>query len=152
MITFYSNRTSPIKAGQRDRSYVWMVPADGGEPQSVAPGTQPDWSPDGRWITFGRRGGIWRASLDGSTVEEVVSPSSTVGRWAPDGKKLYYMSTALDNIWSMSLADGSKQPFTDLQGRPGQLGFLALATDGEYVYFTWRQDLSDIWLMDVVQE
>jgi len=30
------------------------------------------------------------------------------------------------------------------------LGFLALATDGEFLYFTWQVRLGDIWVMDVV--
>jgi hypothetical protein len=25
------------------------------------------------------------------------------------------------------------------------------ASDGEFLYFTWRDDLGDIWVMDVVQ-
>jgi Tol biopolymer transport system component len=144
-ITFYSSRTLPPE--------VWIISADGGEPRSVAPGGQPDWSPDGRWIAFTRRGeGIWRASLDGRIVEEFVSSSDGVARFAPDGRQIYYLSNTLDNIWSMSLENGSKQQVTDLQGRAGQLCFLALATDGDYLYFTWRQDLGDIWVMDVVQE
>jgi hypothetical protein len=27
-----------------------------------------------------------------------------------------------------------------------------LATDGKYLYFTWRGDMGDIWVMDVVYE
>jgi hypothetical protein len=41
---------------------------------------------------------------------------------------------------------------TDLAGRPGKLGPYALATDGAFLYFTWRLDESDIWVMDVVPE
>ncbi len=37
------------------------------------------------------------------------------------------------------------------RGRVGQLGLYALATDGIYVYFTWRQDVGDLWVMDVVR-
>jgi hypothetical protein len=28
----------------------------------------------------------------------------------------------------------------------------ALATDGEHLYFSWREDVGDIWVMDVVYE
>jgi len=38
---------------------------------------------------------------------------------------------------------------TDLVGRPGQLGS-HLATDGDYLYFTWQEALGDIWVRDVV--
>ena len=39
-----------------------------------------------------------------------------------------------------------------LSHRGYDIGALSLATDGKYLYFTWRQDLGDIWVMDVVQE
>ena len=38
------------------------------------------------------------------------------------------------------------------EGRPGGLGQIALATDGDYIYFTWMVDISDIWVADVVDE
>jgi hypothetical protein len=42
------------------------------------------------------------------------------------------------------------RPLTDLAGRRGTLGSQQLpATDGAFLYFTWRDDLGDIWVMDV---
>jgi hypothetical protein len=29
---------------------------------------------------------------------------------------------------------------------------MSLATDGEYLYFTWEEDFGDIWVMDVEWE
>ncbi len=40
----------------------------------------------------------------------------------------------------------------DLTGRPGEVGGLSLDTDGEFLYFTWQEDLGDIWVMDVVTD
>ena len=34
----------------------------------------------------------------------------------------------------------------------GTIDANALATDGRFVYFTWRDDIADIWVMDVVQK
>ena len=46
--------------------------------------------------------------------------------------------------------DGTgERPVTELRGRRGYLESLSLATDGKYLYFTWGEDLSDIWVMDV---
>ena len=42
------------------------------------------------------------------------------------------------------------RPVTDFEGRPGGLGQVALATDAEYIYFTWMVDIADIWVADVV--
>ncbi len=52
------------------------------------------------------------------------------------------------NIWRVS-ADGKREePVTQLTGKRGVLG-ANIANDGKYVYFTWREDVSDIWMMDL---
>ena len=58
----------------------------------------------------------------------------------------------MGNLWRYRVEDGVEEPFTDLSGRRGRLGELALATDDQYVYFTWEDDIGDIWIMDFVQE
>jgi hypothetical protein len=37
---------------------------------------------------------------------------------------------------------------TRLDGRRGTIGFFV--TDDRYLYFNWREDEGDIWVMDVV--
>ena len=37
-------------------------------------------------------------------------------------------------------------------GRRGRLALQALATDGEHLYFSWQEDIGDIWVMDVEKE
>jgi hypothetical protein len=32
------------------------------------------------------------------------------------------------------------------------LGSFALATDGRYLFFTWEEDLGDLWTMDVERQ
>ena len=44
-----------------------------------------------------------------------------------------------------------ERPVTDFTGRPGTLGVFGLATDGSYLYFTWDEDIGDLWVMDVVE-
>ena len=41
---------------------------------------------------------------------------------------------------------------TDLAGRAGAIGTFGLAVvDANYIYFTWRENLLDIWVMDVIE-
>ena len=40
---------------------------------------------------------------------------------------------------------------TDLTGRRGSL-LESLASDGQYLYFAWHEDIGDIWVMDVVTD
>jgi hypothetical protein len=45
-----------------------------------------------------------------------------------------------------------ERPVTDLAGKRGSLGTEVLATDGQYLYFAWEEDLGDIWVMDADSE
>jgi hypothetical protein len=38
-----------------------------------------------------------------------------------------------------------------LKGRRGSIGNV-FANDDRYLYFTWREDVGDIWVMDVVSD
>ena len=58
----------------------------------------------------------------------------------------------MGSIWELSLDNGDERPMTDLVGKRGTLGGDALATDGEHLYFTWAEDVGDLWVMDVVRE
>ena len=51
---------------------------------------------------------------------------------------------------SRSLESGTERTIASLEGKPGSLGRFALATDENYLYFTWDENVGDIWVMDVV--
>ena len=50
---------------------------------------------------------------------------------------------------NLHLATKKERRLTDLAGRRGSMGFQTPSTDGKYIYFTWRDDLGDIWVIDV---
>jgi Tol biopolymer transport system component len=116
------------------------------------------WSPDGRWITFvslGRDGGrILGLPAGGGPPELLTGAGVGFHAWAPEGDSLYALGVEdlAGNIWEISLTEGQTRPVTDLSGRDGAPGSEALTTDGAYLYFTWEEDLGDIWVMDVVRE
>ena len=62
------------------------------------------------------------------------------------------MEERANDIWVLTPADGAERPITDFAERRGNLSARAFATDGDYVYFTWEEDLGDIWVMDVVTD
>ena len=61
-------------------------------------------------------------------------------------------SISTENFWSYIVEDETERRLTEFSGRRGQLGWVALATDGKYLYFTWEEDLGDLWVMDVARE
>ncbi len=140
---------------------IGVVAVEGGEVRVLSPNgdqRRPQWSPDGRWLTFVStrppQNRLWRMPAQGGPAEMVSGGSAYAHRWSPDGSHIYLtgVSERAGTIWEMAPDGTRERPVTDLRGRRGYLEPLSLATDGRYLYFTWGEDLSDIWVMDVVRE
>ena len=69
-------------------------------------------------------------------------------------EKIYFVGAGerKTDLWMVSLDDGKEHAVTDFSSRRGSVGFVALATEGTYLYFTWEEHLGDIWVMDVVTD
>ncbi len=83
--------------GEGDRSEIWRIDANGGNPMMLAPAIPfaiPICSSDGKWVTF--RGddppAIFRISIDGGKPQQVQLPSHAMGgaSISPDGKIISY--------------------------------------------------------------
>ena len=145
-------------SGRKGNMDLWVIPSQGGEARQVtrhpARDVEPQWSPDGTWLLFSsdRTGDfrLWRVSAQGGTPAPLTQGSAMISRWSLDRKTIYFTGWGeqAGNLWVVS-ADGShERPVTDFTGRRGSIGW-ALATDGQYLYFTWEVDIGDLWVMDV---
>ncbi len=114
----------------------------------------PTWSPDGKWIAYSFENTFWRIPAEGGGPEPLGSTPGNFARFTPDGRNLLVTNIGDDagNIWAIDVETKKARPITNLTGRPGGLGQIALATDGAYIYFTWMEDIGDIWVADVVHE
>jgi TolB protein len=132
---------------------LWVVDANGGEPRLLAEnaGGKAQWSPDGSSIVFNRNGEVWGMSAAGGEEERISRGPSGQVRWSPDGELLYRAGSReqSDRLWVLSPSDGQEYVVADLRGRRGGVAY-DLATDGSHLYFTWTENLGDIWVMDVV--
>ena len=150
-IAFRSERT-----GSSD---IWVVSADGREERPIAPDAAPDyapsWSRDGAWIAFGsHRGGqprLWRAPFPEGAPEPVVAGALFALRWSHGDGRIYYGGTDhnVSEIWSIAPGEQAPKRLATLTGRRGSIGSQPPAIDARYVYFPWREDPADIWVMDV---
>lgn len=134
--------------------------ADGGNQRQLTHDPAGDyggsWSPDGKWLAFfSNRSGrmqIWRVLAEGGGEPELLSRGSGVSpTWCRDGERIVFVGSEerIGNLWILSLKNRSERPLTNLTGKRGTLGYMPPATDGRFVYFTWRDDLGDIWVTEV---
>lgn len=153
-VAFVSYRTG--------KSEVWITSMDGGPPRQLTKTSYIigwlDWSPDGSWISYmeyryGSGPRLMKVPVSMGKPQQVGDVPIWKHVWAgPD--EIYYVSIAkpqAGNVWTLSVDSGETRPLTDLSEKQGTLGGEALDTDGQYVYFTWEEDLGDLWLMDVVR-
>jgi Tol biopolymer transport system component len=80
---------------------------------TVAGAQRPQWSPDGRRITFQADSGIYTANADGAQLTHIAAagPLASAPSWSPDGTKLLYQSITdagqIRQLWTIN-ANGSE--------------------------------------------
>ena len=138
-------------ASTRDGAMVvWIVSAEGGEPRKVGAGNTSDWSPDSKRLALRGRGGIELVDAEGGEPEQ-ISEGGANPRWSPDGREVYF-GRQPRAFYAFSVETSDERQLADLSGKRGFLGAFGLATDGRYLYFSWQEDVGDIWVMDVVMD
>ncbi|QOY88577.1 S9 family peptidase [Paludibaculum fermentans] len=89
------------------RTQVWLAKAAGGAPlqltQNAKGASAPQWSPDGKWISFvANRDGkkhIWLIAPQGGEAWQLTSGEAEVQayEWSPDGKKIAFTSSGAES-------------------------------------------------------
>ena len=69
--------------------------------------------------------------------------------WSPDGARIYVDSDGTKLV-EVLLVDRSERVVANFFGREGRIG--DIDTDGRFLYFSWVEEIGDIWVMDVVTE
>jgi Tol biopolymer transport system component len=143
-------------------SSQWVVSIENGESVQMpgfGQGNSPlDWSHDGRWSVFSSRRpsqqspSIFRATAEGDDWQQLSKGPGLEPVWSPDDREIYFHgdNERAGNLWAVSLADHRERPVTALTGRRGSMVVHTPATDGRRLFFSWREDDGDIWVMDVV--
>lgn len=135
---------------------LWVTGATGGRSRLIAPapGLYADWGP-GAHILFASQQRLWLASATAGERPRVLR-TGPVGkpRWSPDASRIYVAGAAEreGNFFAISADGTGEHAVTNLAGHRGAPGPNALATDGKFLYFTWDEDLGDLWVMNAVSQ
>jgi dipeptidyl aminopeptidase/acylaminoacyl peptidase len=90
--------TAAVMAGEKSEmlTHLWIANADGTDARAFTSGdkssSNPQWSPDGRWILFTSRrlehNNLWRIRADGGEAEQLSDLKSGIGSFqpSPDGQ------------------------------------------------------------------
>ncbi|MBL8861766.1 MAG: S9 family peptidase [Planctomycetes bacterium] len=90
--------------------------------------SDPEVSPDGRWVLFSVRDtdveanrgrvDLWLAAVDGTSVRQLTAhpENDSSGRWSQDGRSVLFLSPrgGSSQVWRLSLDGGEPLPVTDL--------------------------------------
>jgi dipeptidyl aminopeptidase/acylaminoacyl peptidase len=109
--------------------------------------SDPQVSPDNKWIVFVRRqvdleanrmrADLWLLGTDGTDLRRLTShpENDTNPRWSPDDKLIWFVSgrSELAQVWRIRVDGGEAQQITHL---PLDVANLAVSPDGRYLAFT----------------
>jgi len=129
---------------------IYTIPSNGGVPQEVLEDSRseadPDWSPDGKAIIYGRTPEYMAEDSTPKAIQIVDLKTKTSAtlpgseglfspRWSPDGR--YVVALPLDQR-KLMLYDMTSKKWTEIAG--GRFNNPVWSKDGAYVYF---QSLTD---------
>lgn len=110
--------TDPLRAENRSKSDLWIIPAAGGEARQLTHSPKNDrharWSPDGRWIVFeSTRGGslqLWIMPVDGGEPRQLTTISTEAGNpvWSAQGDKIAFVSAVFPEFSEKAFAESDK--------------------------------------------
>jgi Tol biopolymer transport system component len=152
------------KSGYLD---IVVMRPDGSDSQVIAEGSDPAWSPSGRYLAYDRDCGtgptpyacseVWRLTVDRPGHALQLSPSALFAEypdWSPDGRQIAFdgspHSTRDADIYVMPASGGTATPLTHSRADEEDPSWSPDGTRIAYSSFgpNWNRDSPDIYVMN----
>jgi Tol biopolymer transport system component len=72
------------------KTSLWVLNPDGSEKRLVRNGTDPSWSPHGRWVAFTRKEQIWVVDTRTGRTRRLTTKGGERPAWSPDGRRIAF--------------------------------------------------------------
>jgi dipeptidyl aminopeptidase/acylaminoacyl peptidase len=116
-------------------SALFVLSPDGSRRRLARRGTDPSWSPRGRWIAFARAGQIWVVRSQGGRPKQLTRKGGESPAWSPDGRYIAFLRGSRDPaakaakyLWVLDRRGGRARRLGDEPVEPvgyGPSGFYA---------------------------
>jgi Tol biopolymer transport system component len=130
---------------------IWKVPSGGGHAVQISKqGERPAESSDGQHVFFIRNGWLWRCSTDGATEDQVQGmPQVGWDRWVPFGSDIYFVCNSNQKTICSFNVDTAKMHtvFQMDKEPPGYTGGISVSSDGKWLLFPQRDEISSDLMM-----
>lgn len=129
---------------------IWAVRTIGGPAWRVVEGSNPELSPDGKWVLFTKEGQIFRAAVTQtaqmSEMDKGLKPfikewgTQSNPRWSPDGSRIAFVTNRVDHGFIAIYTVKTRKvhymaPYVDFDGSP------TWSADGKQIAFLRRPGL-----------
>lgn len=156
-LSFFDLRNAAVLVMRRDERGVWNTP------RVVARNAwRPDWSPDGRTITYvsPADGRIALVPSDSGTARALYIPAAgdplaELAMFAANGRELYFKShdsLGRASFWSIPVSGGHPVRLVRFDDPAWPSDRFDFASDGRRLYFTVEDRQSDVWVAEISRE
>ena len=155
---------SAVLPGSMAPAYIWNKPSNGGMPEQLTEGTNPQWNPAGTKLLYIKgdmaknKARIWVCDADGGNQTQLSVGSGDFNdidaRWSNDGRKIIFASNRSllkgKSNYDIYIMDAEGGNLTQLTTNGSHDDKPVFAPDGKTVFFRSNRGLVwDIWTMKI---
>ncbi|MCP5118801.1 MAG: hypothetical protein GY953_48940, partial [bacterium] len=142
-----------FRSTRSGENQVWRLPARGGDAMRVTQngGRLALASPDGRFLFYANRGGLWRVPAEGGAESPIIDSIGGFGLFAVADQGIYFVSAPeADGGYTLRFHESASGAVRDIASMPAGLFYsLSISPDERYALFGLTEQAdSDLMLVE----